>query len=325
MTKVISKRAKNQESGEKNKYRVTNWSSYNRSLVGRGDITLWFDKGLAATWYYEGPDQRGSQFVYSDECILGLLELKVVFGLKYRQLEGFAGSLLRLMNLDLSVPSYSQICRRASDLAVDIKAPKSKGPIYVVFDSTGLKVFGEGEWKVRKHGYSKRRTWRKLHLGVDESTGFIHAQVLTQNGEGDGDSQQMEGLLDQVKTPIDRISADGAYDTFELWDKLIQMGIEGIIPPQENAVFKTDKKGDIIDHPRNRILAQINQKGKPQWKKDSGYHRRSLSETAMFRFKIIYGPELYSQRLDSQRVEAAVKIRCLNKMTAIGMPISKVI
>jgi len=103
------------------------------------------------------------------------------------------------------------------------------------------------------------------------------------------------------------------------------MGIEGIIPPQENAVFKTDKKGDIIDHPRNQILAQINQKGKPQWKKDSGYHRRSLSETAMFRFKIIYGPELYSQRLDSQRVEEAVKIRCLNKMTAIGMPISKVI
>lgn len=172
MAKLISKRVNNQESDEKSKYRVKNWSSYNRSLVGHMDITLWFDESLAATWHYVGPDQRGSQFVYSDECILGLLELKVIFGLKYRQLEGFAGYLLRLMHLILSIPSYSQICRRASDLVIDIKGPKSKGSIYVVFDSTGLKVFGEGECppvrpagKVRKHGYSKRRTWRKLHLG----------------------------------------------------------------------------------------------------------------------------------------------------------------
>ncbi|MEZ5040978.1 MAG: IS5 family transposase [Saprospiraceae bacterium] len=157
MAKVISKGSKNQETGKKNKYRVTNWSSYNRSLVGRGDITLWFDESLAEAWHYDGPDQRGGQFVYSDECILGLLELKVVFKLGYRQLEGFASSLLRLMQFDLSVPSYTQLCRRGRSLDVDIKAPKSKESIYVVFDSTGLKVFGEGEWKVRKHGYSKRR------------------------------------------------------------------------------------------------------------------------------------------------------------------------
>lgn len=123
------------------------------------------------------PDQQGSQFVYSDECILGLLELKAVFKLGYSQLQGFTNALLGLLKLDLSGPSCSQICRRAKHyLDVDIKAPKLRGPMYIVFDSTGLKVFGKWEWKVRKHGYEKRRTWHKLHLGVDESTGFIHAQ-----------------------------------------------------------------------------------------------------------------------------------------------------
>lgn len=133
----------------------------------------------------------------------------------------------------------------------------------------------------------------------------------------------MDQLLDQ--TPVDRASGDGAYNTFAIWTKLMLMGIQGIIPPQENAVYKTDKEGNVIDHPRNHILDQIHEKGRKKWKEESGYHRRSLSETAMYRFKMIYGPELYSQRLDTQKVEAAVKIRCLNKMTAIGMPISKVI
>ena len=117
MTKVTSKRSKNQEFRPKDKYRVTNWSSYNRSLKGRGDITLWFDKELAKVWLYDGPDQRGAQYKYSDECILGLLQLKVVFHLKYRQLEGFVESLLKLMDIALEVPSYSQICRRAKELA----------------------------------------------------------------------------------------------------------------------------------------------------------------------------------------------------------------
>ncbi len=325
MAKVISKEANNQETAEKKKYRVKNWSSYNQALIGRGDITLWFDESLAQVWHHDGPDQQGAQFVYSDECILALLELKAVFKLGYRQLQGFTNSLLRLVELDLSPPSYSQICRRAQQLDVGIKAAKSTGPMYIVFDSTGLKVFGEGEWKVRKHGYNKRRTWRKLHLGVDESTGFIHAQVLTKNGEGDGDSQQFTDLLEQVQSPVDRVSGDGAYDTFDIWDLLIFKGIEGHIPPQENAIYQLDFQGNPIDHPRNHILDQIAEKGIKQWKKDSGYHRRSLSETVMFRFKTIYGPELYSRNLRSQKVEAAVKIRCLNKMTALGMPISKAI
>jgi hypothetical protein len=245
-----------------------------------------------------------------------------VFGLKYRQLQGFAASLLGLMGLDIEVPSYCQICRRAQQVNIDIAAPKTKGPLYLVFDSTGLKVYGEGEWKVRKHGYSKRRTWRKLHLGVDESTGFIHAQLLTQNGKGDGDAQQLPSLLDQVKSPVDRAGGDGAYDTYEVWDLLKERKILGIIPPQENAIYWVDEKDQLLDLDRNRILEQIDEKGQKMWKQESGYHRRSLAETAMFRFKTIFGPDLYSRKLEGQRREVAVKILCLNKITGIGMPIS---
>lgn len=323
MSKITSKSVVVQENSQKDKYRVTNWGEYNKSLVNRGDITIWISEESITQWYYKGPDQRGGQYLYSDACITCLLQLKTVFGLKYRQLEGFTKSLIKLMGYSVGVPSYSQICRRAQDLEVDIEVPKGGGPIFIVVDSTGLKVYGEGEWKTRKHGISKRRTWRKLHLGVDEKTGFIHAQLLTQNGKGDGDAQQVQSLLDQVNAPIDRFSGDGAYDTLEIWDLLKSSDIEGIIPPQENAVYWVDEFDELLDLDRNKILEQIERMGRKQWKKSSKYHRRSLSETAMMRFKTIFGPTLYTRIFEKQKTEAAIKIKCLNKMTALGMPISK--
>ena len=323
MTKIAKRKIEKEEKEKKEKYKVTNWSSYNKSLVGRGDITVWIDEEITKSWYYEGPDQRGAQYEYSDKSIECLLGIKAVFKLAYRQLQGFTESLIKLMGLGIKIPSYSQICRRAADLEIDISVMKSKEPIYIVIDSTGLKVYGEGEWKTRKHGISKRRTWRKLHLGVDEKTGLIHAQVLTKNGKGDGDAQQVEEMLEQVKAPIDKMSGDGAYDTFHIWSLLKEKEIEGIIPPQENAVYWVDEKDKLLDLGRNEILQEIEKDGRKEWKKKSGYHRRSLSETAMFRFKTIFGSTLYSRKFEKQKTEASIKIKCLNKMTSIGMPISK--
>ena len=321
MTKQETKVGEKQKKQKKNKYKVTNWREYNRSLVKRGDITIWFDEALLGCWYYQGPNQKGAQYKYSGQCMRSLLQLKVVFGLKYRQLEGFASSLLGMMGIELSVPSYCQISRRAKQVEVKMDVPKTKGPMFIVFDSTGLKVYGEGEWKVRKHGYNKRRTWRKLHLGVDEKTGYIHAQVLTKNSKGDGDAQQVPQLLDQVKSPIDRFGADGAYDTYEIWEMLKEKQIEGVIPPQENAMYWVDENDELLDLDRNEIIKKIEKVGRKKWKQQSGYHRRSLSETAMFRFKTIFGPQLYSRRFETQQREAAIKVACLNKMTGLGMPV----
>jgi len=323
MAKITSKTVQKTETKKKDKYRVTNWNSYNKSLVERGSITIWIDEETISKWHHDGPDQRGAQFEYSDGCITCLLQLKAVFRLPYRQLQGFSSSLIQLMGFDVKVPSYSQICRRAVDLDVDIEVPGSKSPLFIVIDSTGLKVYGEGEWKTRKHGVGKRRTWRKLHLGVDEKTGLVHAQVLTGNGKGDGDAQQVEGMLEQVESPIGKFSGDGAYDTYEIWTLLKGLGIEGIIPPQENAIYWVDEFDVPLDLDRNKILEKIEGVGRSQWKKSSNYHRRSLSETAMMRFKTIFGPQLYSRIFEKQKTEAAIKIKCMNKMTRIGMPVSK--
>lgn len=321
MAKIASKSANDKvQEAKKDKYKVTNWSEYNKSLVSRGSLEIWIEEDAVDNWHYDGPTQRGAQFKFSDECITCLLQLKAVYKLPYRQLEGFINSILKLMEVDLKSPSYTQICRRAESLDVDIEVPITTGPIYLVVDSTGLKVYGDGEWKARKHGITKRRKWRKLHIGVDEKTGYIHAEKLTDNGEGDGDAQQTKELLDQVKVPVDRFSGDGAYDTHDVWDDLEDREVEGIIPPQKNAVYWTDDDDNLLDIQRNNILKKIDQVGREEWKKISDYHRRSLSETTMMRYKVIHGPTLYSRIPEKQIVENSIKIKCLNKMTRTGMP-----
>jgi hypothetical protein len=316
MAKLQSK----SEKEEKEQYRIVNWSEYNQSLIKRGSLTIWIEEESVSSWYHEGPLQKGAQYYYSDSCIECLLGLKAVFHLAYRQLEGFSNSVLQLMGYQIEVPCYTQICRRAKALDIDLAIPKTRGSLHLVFDSTGLKVYGEGEWKVRKHGYSKRRTWRKLHLGIDEKTGYIHAVVLTENDVDD--ASQLEPMLDQVKKKVKKAGADGAYDKEKCWDLLEERKIQGIIPPQHNAVYWTDENEMILeDYERNKVLSQIDEIGRSEWKKQSGYHRRSISETAMFRFKTIFGRQLYSRKIDKQKTETAIKIKMLNKMAAIGMPV----
>ena len=315
----MSKVAKYPDNTAKDRYQIRNWSSYNNALKNRGSLTLWIAEDCAEWWYDDGPVQRGAQYEYSDKCIECLLMLKVVFRLPYRQTQGFAESILALLGIEVATPSYSQLNRRARDLAITLDVPPSDS-IHLVADSTGLKVFGEGEWKVRKHGYSKRRTWRKLHLGVDERTGMIHAVCLTENDVDD--AAQVKDMLDQVEVPVDTFSGRGAYDKSKCWDVLTEQLIKPNIPPREDAVYWLDEKGNMLDHPRNKILAHIDQFGRKAWKEHSGYHRRSLSETAMFRFKTIFGNNLYSRDFKQQQTEAQIKTKALNKMTAQGMPIS---
>lgn len=316
----MSKIASKPETENKCQYKILNWPEYNKSLIKRGDITIWIEEGAVNNWYHEGPNQRGAQYYYSDGCIVCLLGLKAVFGLAYRQTEGFASSILQVMGYGVEVPSYTQINRRAKEVEMDISLPRTKSPLHLVFDSTGLKIYGEGEWKVRKHGYSKRRTWRKLHLGVDEETGFIYAQVLTENGVDD--ASQLQPMLEQVEEDVVMVGADGAYDKKKCWDYLKGEFIEAIIPPREDAVYWTDGEGGLLDIGRNSVLKKIDKMGMKKWKEKSGYHRRSLSETAMYRFKTIFGAKLFSRELSRQKTEAKIKIKVLNKMTAIGMPIS---
>jgi hypothetical protein len=223
------------------------------------------------------------------------------------------------MRLDLQVPSYTQLCRRAKHIDIEAyKIPKQEGLILAI-DSTGLKVYGEGEWKVRKHGYSKRRTWRKLHLGVDPSTGFIHCSTLTENDIDDG--AQLEPLLKQEDQKVDVLMADGAYDHKKCWDFLEERQVWGIIPPRKNAQLWSEKQSEEPTvNQRNRIVEEVKATNLKEWKRLMGYHQRSLSETAMFQYKTIFGEAMFSRCTNRQVTESRIKIKALNIMKAQGMP-----
>ena len=311
------------EAKDKQKYSVTNWSYYNKALENRGDITFLISDEVIQNWYNEGPLQRGAQFKYSDACIETYMTFKTVFKLPYRQARGFLRGILKLMGLEhLDVPSFTQVNRRFRTLDIlPFDIPKS-GSITIAIDSTGVKVYGEGEWKCRKHGWSKRRTWRKLHLGVDPDTGFIHCHTTTTNSESD--ESQVEDLLDQVEVKIEEVYLDGAYDSAACIDGLLDRDIAPVIPPQKGAVeWYVDQVDDIPDYPRNVAVRRIAKVGRTAWKKEVNYHRRSLSETSMYRFKATFGAQHYSRKFEYQVQENKLKIKALNRMTALGMPISK--
>lgn len=234
------------------------------------------------------------------------------------------------MNPRGSPVAISRSGRRRAGLQVPLRIRKALlegGAIHLVVDSSGLKIYGECEWKVRKHAWSKRRTWRKIHLGVDEKTGEITALVLTDNKTDDA-SVLKELVADTFDQGIDinKVGADGAYDTYECWDTLVEAEIKPIIPPRENAQFQLDKEGLPTDHPRNKALEIIDEGGQEAnragWKIQSGYHRRSKSENAFFRWKTVLGEKMYARKLKNQKTEAAIKAAGLNKFIQIAAPIA---
>lgn len=155
----------------KTRYHVDNWPEYDAALAARGSLNIWISEEVASAWKNtEKTGKRGASNTYSDLAIETLLTLKSVYRQPLRQTIGFARSIFSLMSLELELPHYSTLSRRAEDLKVNLLVSPTRGPRHVVIDSTGVKVYGEGEWKCREHGVSKRRTWRKLHLGIDEQT-----------------------------------------------------------------------------------------------------------------------------------------------------------
>lgn len=213
---------------KKTQYRVRNWAAYNAALVNRGNLTLWVDEEALHAWQYSGPTQRGAQYVYAEAAIQCVLTLRAVYHLALRAAQGLADSVFTLLQVSLPVPTYSTLSRRGARSEVRLSSLPASGPVHLVLDSSGFKVYGEGEWKVHQHGWSKRRTWRKLHLGVDEATGEIVAAVASEAGVTDDDV--VTDLVEQVARPIAQVSADGAYDKRKVYEALEKTGGKVTIP-----------------------------------------------------------------------------------------------
>jgi len=310
---------KSTQSRPKTLYRVKNWSEYDKALVQRGSITFWLSDDFEKTWMYVGEKQRGSQFEYTDQAILVMLTVKEVFHLTNRGVEGFVRSLFQMLKVNLPVPDHSTLSKRGQDLKV--KLPKQTNQsLNIVMDSTGLKIYGEGEWKVRMHGVSKRRTWRKLHVGANPAGGEIQAALLTENNVSD--DQAVEKLLEQIEQTIIDFAADGAYDKRKVYDSLNAHSPEVniLIPPRKNARIWKHGNTKTERLKRDENLRAIRKGGRKEWKKNSGYHVRSLAETTMFRLKTIFSDELSARLPETQTTQALIRCAALNKMTHLGMP-----
>jgi len=304
---------------KKKVYRPKNWSEYNKSLVRRGDLCLWISEEVLSEWHNTDRNgQKGRPQLYSNSAILCAQQIRMFFGLGLRQTQGFLISLFRLMQVEQKVPSYSVLCRRLKTLSVKIPRSKNAAPRDIVLDSTGLKVYGEGEWKVRIHGVSKRRTWRKIHLGLDAQTQEVVCAVMTTNDVQD--VEVFERLLSQVEGQgINRVCADGIYDAQHCYEYCYERGIEYLTPPREGAVLS---KKDCLKK-RNEAIEWIEKKGRQDWRLGSGYSRRSLAETGMFRFKQTFSDKLKGRSIASQAKEVFIKCTMLNRFTQMGMPRSK--
>lgn len=308
---------------KKDKYRTRNWKEYNRSLVNRGSITFWFSEDVIANWYsVERTGKPGRPDTYSDDAIRCGLMIKAVFRIALRALQGFVTSLIEALGLDIVCPHYSVFSRRAKDLRIPLRKLLKPGEkLNVIFDSTGVKIFGEGEWKVRKHGYSKRRTWHKIHVGMCADSGQIVVSATTSNNVSDDEAMvHMMGALEG--TPVGDVFGDGAYDTIDCREAVCDQGGTPIFPPDKNAKVQ---KRNLLPALQGRDQAirriqELGNEGRSLWKQEVGYHRRSRVETFMFRYKTILGDRLTARRPWTQATEVSIKMDVLNRMTELGMP-----
>ena len=274
----------------KTKYRVKNWASYDRALVRRGDVTVWFSAAAIAAWEPAGVGRRGGQLRYSDLAIETALPIRLIFTLPLRQTEGFLTSLFGLMGLDLPAPDQTTLSRRGQHLKLTLRRVPRGEPMHLIVDSTGLSIVGEGEWAAAKHGGRGTRGWKKLHVAVDEVDGHLT-----------------------------RVTADPAYDTRACYGAAGARGARVVVPPTKTASLS--RRG-ARSGARDRTIRRVQALGRRRWKKASGYHQHARVENAFFRYTSIVGDCLRARSSSGQRREAVLACHVLNRMTELGRPVS---
>jgi len=309
----------------KDKYKVLNWPEYNEGLKKRGHITIWISPEVLENWRYKGERQQGGQYIYSDTAIEACLMVRKIYHLPYRQTQGFIESFFEQMHMELPVPNYSSICRRSATLSINLGNVAEGTILHIIVDSTGMKVYGEGEWKVRMHGWGKHRTWMKLHLALEADGQVCVAVELTTNAVDD--AAVVEKLLGQIKGTIDSFTGDGAFDKTKVRKALQKRAreqkedIAQIIAPMHNAVVN-ERQSELMKQ-RNEDIAVIKSMGREEWKINSNYHQRSKAETFMYRYKVILGGSLQAREATRQEIEVKVGCLILNILIKIAKPQSQ--
>jgi len=241
----------------------------------------------------------------------------LVFHQPLRQTEGLLRSIADVLGVDIAIPDHTTLSRRGVGLIVLPRDIHRSDPLHLVVDSTGLKIYGEGEWLDAKHGTRSRRRWRKLHIGINADMHDVVVAELTPDDVGDVST--VTELLEQVDSRVASLTADGAYDGEAVYDAVTKRhpGAAVVIPPRVTAVAN-----EAATSQRDGHIAMIAQYGRINWQRRSGYNRRSLVETAIYRYKTMIGRRLCARNLLNQRTEAKIGCNALNRMTSLGMPVS---
>jgi Transposase DDE domain len=291
--------------------RKRNWHEYNKRLVQRGSLTFLIDSKVMKTLSPKAQEKRkGRPLEFSDELILILLMIKIHYKMPYRMLEGFTRFFLGQLK-KIKVPTYSLTCKRAKGLSTKLPKLSSCRPNTVIVDATGIKVQGEGEWKVKIHGKGRPRKWIKLHVVIDERTQEIVGEISTEASVDDG--KAFPTVIQQVQGRPRTVIGDGAYDDQDVRDLIRKKGANSLIPPPSNAVCHgTDLERDgavlaIRAFGGDKIAKSI-------WGKLSGYSRRALVETTFSRYKKMFGERAFSRTQERMIVENRLKCVLLNKM-----------
>lgn len=313
----MNKHTKKHTQSKKKIYRISNWAQYNESLKQRGSLEVWMSPDIQRAWYAQPTGKNGAPEIYSDGAITCVLSIRKLFRLPLRQTQGFVRSAFKQSNTLLKAPDYTTISRRSGHLLVKLPK-KDKEKTIIVVDSTGVKVYGEGEWKVRQHGKSKRRKWKKVHIAIDDK-GEVRAADVTDEGTSDADMTQ--SLLNQEEAQITDFFGDGGYDQRKVYEECQKRKVSHmLIPPRKNAVIWQHGNRKASPHPRDEALRAIRNSGRGRWKEESGYHQRSLIENTMFRFKTIFGDRLLSREDSRQTTEIKLGLSLLNRMFDLGRP-----
>ena len=318
----------NKNNKEKAVTRIKNWSNYNEGMVKRGEfkelakIAVKQIRRELDSKAFKQHKTAGRPKQYPDALILIIAVYREIFGMTLRASAGFSEDVFK--EFGIKVPDYTTIERRLSKLEIDLHLDKRrlKGDLYILADSTGYKIFGEGEWKAYKHGRTKKRIWVKVHYAVD----YVSQQIvgLTVTIHTRGDNLEAPNLLNEVKknlgnksNNIAEVDADGAYNTRAL-KKFVEEGCHAkLIAPPKIKPKSNGKKFIGADTDANKRCEEV---GRAEWKEEVGYHKRSLAETNMFRQKSPFGDRLKSRTIKNQVAEIRIRAMIVNIWTNTWMP-----
>ena len=287
------------------------WHNYNTALVNRGKINFWVNPRIFKEWSAKKKKKNGHPFVYGEELIKAMCYIRFKFHLSLRETEGFFISLIEIMRSLHTVPCYTQLCRRMKTMPLPKELLNKRGVTDIVLDTTGLKAYGEGEWRAEKYGGKKY--WKKLHLGMDLAKGKLVMAEVSQ--EHVHDTAYLEHALKKANRRKGEVLIDGIADGLKHYEKAEKYNKELVTPPKKGAVLRKEKGYEK----RNEAVKIIRGLGgdeiaKSIWGKLVGYNRRVEIESMIARWKRLYGGSLRSQCEKRQKAEVTIKALMINEM-----------